>query len=353
MEEDEVDDAGFPIVINDGDDDEALVCAGEDHRVHTCIESGVRVVPLSSASLLSDDNKEEGSNVVFGRAMADSSQVVVREIPLSRGMIGRDGTVRFRIDLNIAFEGAMTTMTNDGDGDEEEEEEEEEDSDRGSNDDVHNNSEIEIIPTNGRPDEAPTGGAGGLQVVKLIFRHVDTGAVLELRLPSKSDIDGMMRECSSGGGIEFCGVIKPGDDRAPKDKDAVSRYLLDDSDDGDEDDDDEPNEYKEDGFLVNESQDSDSDEGEFDSAGEQNDDVIDGDDDDDDDADDNDGECRVCKKGGELIVCDGGDHHGGCGHMYHVHCIGRTMIPPGKRMFPCISMLTNFSESFIFNRHPR
>ena len=45
---------------------------------------------------------------------------------------------------------------------------------------------------------------------------------------------------------------------------------------------------------------------------------------------DDEGECQVCEKGGDLIVCDGGDNVGGCGHMYHVHCVGRDMIPPGK-----------------------
>ena len=43
MEEDEVgDNAGFPIIINDGHDDETLICAND--YCHTCIESIARMV---------------------------------------------------------------------------------------------------------------------------------------------------------------------------------------------------------------------------------------------------------------------------------------------------------------------
>ncbi|KAL3775056.1 hypothetical protein ACHAW5_001190 [Stephanodiscus triporus] len=239
MEEDEVDDSDFPIVINEGDDNEALICADRDNRWHTCIESSMRVVSHSWATLLSDEDKKEGSSVASGGPIEGSSRLVVQEIPLSRGMLGRDGT---------------------------------------------------------------------------------------LRLPSRSDIDEIIQECDEG--LEFC-VKKPGGDRAPKDKNGPSRYLLDDLDDEDEDDNNEPNQYEEDSFLVHGSQNSDTEE-EFDSVGEQNDDFIsDNDDENDDD------ECQICKNGGELIVCDGGDHPGGCGRSYHVHCIDRTMIPPGIRCFPC------------------
>ena len=39
--------------------------------------------------------------------------------------------------------------------------------------------------------------------------------------------------------------------------------------------------------------------------------------------------CVICKFGGELMVCDGGDHLAGCGHNYHTECVGRTGVPPG------------------------
>lgn len=93
-----------------------------------------------------------------------------------------------------------------------------------------------------------------------------------------------------------------------------SRYLLDDHDDDPCHDDDEPNEYEDDGFLVDGSHDSDVEE------------VFDSHDEDDND----DGECQICKNGGDLMVCDGGDHEGGCCNAYHIHCIGRNIVPPGE-----------------------
>ena len=46
--------------------------------------------------------------------------------------------------------------------------------------------------------------------------------------------------------------------------------------------------------------------------------------------DEEDGECQICKNGGDLIVCDGGNHEGGCVLAYHIHCIDRSIIPPGE-----------------------
>lgn len=94
-----------------------------------------------------------------------------------------------------------------------------------------------------------------------------------------------------------------------------SRYLLDDHDDDPCHDDDEPNEYEDDGFLVDGSHDSDVEEV-FDSH--------------DEDDNNDDGECQICKNGGDLMVCDGGDHEGGCCNAYHIHCIGRNIVPPGE-----------------------
>lgn len=39
--------------------------------------------------------------------------------------------------------------------------------------------------------------------------------------------------------------------------------------------------------------------------------------------------CAICHDGGELLVCDGGDHDGGCARSFHLKCIGRTTIPEG------------------------
>jgi hypothetical protein len=273
MEEDEVDDSGFPIFINEGDDDEALICTTDD-RVHSCIEAVARVVSLSdikdgTAANNSNDNEDEDEANPFKSTAGDSASPKVQELSLSRGMIGRDGAVRFRIDLSKALlqEGSSSSS---------------------SGDDDYNNNGNE------------------LQVIKLKFRHVDTGAVLELRLPS-SKIDAAADGNESNAEIEFCGTSKP--KKAAKND--GSRYLLNDEDD--DEDSNEPNVYEEDGFVVHGDVDSSEEEEEVHHS-----------------SDDDEGECQVCKKGGDLIVCDGGDdHESGCGNVYHIQCINREVIPPG------------------------
>lgn len=41
--------------------------------------------------------------------------------------------------------------------------------------------------------------------------------------------------------------------------------------------------------------------------------------------------CCICRKGGELMVCDGGDLNiiDGCGRSFHIECVGRDEVPPG------------------------
>jgi len=244
MEEDEVDDSGFPTFVNEGDDDEALIYTSDD-KIHSCVEAVVRVVSLLELGISGGDDRKMPA---FGNNGDTNASPQVRELSLSHGMIGRDGSVRFRIDLTKALEGS------------------------GDNDD--------------------------LQVVKLRFSHADTGAVLELRVPSKNDVTNEMED---DGEIEYCGK-KP----SAAVKNDGSRFLLDDHDE--DEDDDEPNEYEDDGFVVNGSQSEDESSS---------------------DDDDDDGECQICKNGGDLIICDGGDEEGGCGNMYHLSCIGRSVVPPG------------------------
>jgi hypothetical protein len=299
MEEDEVDDnAGFPIVINDGHDDESLICAN-DSCVHTCIESIARVVLTTTATT---------TPMSINGAMSSPRMLLVHEVPLSRGMIGRDGTVRFRIDMkSVMVRCAMSKKLKAGIDDVE-----------GDDDSVDSDDdECGKFPNKESQNNAVCRANNNMQVIKLIFHHVDSGAKLELRLPSTSAIHEITRNSDHcGEGIDFCGLKKPGDNNGCGEcngNNAASRYLLDDPDDDDNDDDNE-NEYDlNDGFLVNGSQDSVKSDNtdEFDS----------------DDADD--GECQICNKGGDLIVCDGGDHQDGCGDSYHVLCIGRTVVPPG------------------------
>jgi hypothetical protein len=96
-------------------------------------------------------------------------------------MIGRDGTVRFRIDMKSALVGC--TMSNKINDDIE-----------GDHDDVDSDDNERGKVSN---KETPSNAAGGvnnnIQVIKLIFHHVDTGAKLELRLPSTSTIQRLCR----------------------------------------------------------------------------------------------------------------------------------------------------------------
>ena len=242
----------------------------------------MRVVSLSA---FDDERKEQSENrreTTVNELDMSSTLQMVRDVPLSRGMIGRDVKVRFRIDVMKVLEG-VTTTKDDSNGDDD----------------------------------------GDVVLVKLKFVHADTGAVMEVRLPPRRDIDNMLG--GRDGEIVF-GVSKRG--CAAKDRNDPTRYLLDEMDEDEEENDDEPNEYVEDGFLVYGSYDSDEEDGDSCRSKDCYSGEFSGDDHEDDD--DEDGECQLCLTDGDLIVCDGGNHGGGCGHLYHLHCIGRSVLPPGK-----------------------
>jgi hypothetical protein len=124
----------------------------------------------------------------------------------------------------------------------------------------------------------------------LRFRHEETGAILEIKLPLSEES-----------------------------KDYVPRV---DEEDGEEehakganweDDDEEEahsDEFEDDGFVVG---DNSVDESAHD---------------DDSDAEDAD-QCNICHDGGELMICDGGDEMAGCEMSFHTDCVGRMIIPEG------------------------
>ncbi len=194
MEEDEVEDSGFPMFAYEGSDDVALICTNNDRVIHSCIQSSARVVSLSA---LDDEpvKSEEGRERLNGNGKLPSSSQMVREVPLSRGMIGRDGTVRFRIDVRKVLEDIATTK--------------------------------EEVTGGG----LITGDIPNLLVVKLRFVHADTGAVIELRLPPSSETDHTLGG-RVGGEIVF--GANRGYGASKKKNDRCTRYLLDEIDNDDE-----------------------------------------------------------------------------------------------------------------------
>ena len=232
MEEDEVECGGFPIIIVEGSDDEALICTSND-RVHSCIQSST--ILISTAPFGGVENQNDA----------------LREVILTRGMIGQDGNVRFRIDVDKV---------------------------------------LSKINSDDSPRE--------MELVKLKFVHMDTNLVLEIRLPVDGSDD--IAECNIDFGVDECNT-----------KNDATRFLLDDRDDDEEEE--MPDDYEDDGFIVNES--------DVESSG---------------GAESDNDECEICQNGGELLVCDGGDHGGGCGKSYHIKCINRESVPEGA--YACVSI---------------
>ena len=115
-------------------------------------------------------------------------------------------------------------------------------------------------------------------ILQITFSHVDTGAILELRLPPRSKDDNPANA----------------HEEENEQYNNPCPYIL----DGPQED-ESSNNYEDDGFVVMEEEEYDNDL------------------------------CKICSKPGELIVCDGGVHHEGCNNSFHIACIGLDKIPPG------------------------
>ena len=221
MEEDEVDDSGFPMFVLEGSDDEEVVCNTTTNNLG-CIQSFARVVSAVGISEVTDCP-------------------MVKEVPLPPEEFEQCGTVKICIDIKKVL--GATSL-------------------------------------------------GSPVLVKLRFVHANTGAVLELRLPPRNDTDcvlGVLYGHANGGAEIWFG---PGRCQEVH----TNNYVLDMNDR-----EEESTEHLGDVFLGS-----------------------------DEDRDEERGECDVCKCTGELIVCDGGENVRGCGKMYHIRCIGRHVVPPGK-----------------------
>ena len=224
MEEDEVDDSGFPMFVSEGSDDEEVVCNTTTNNLG-CIQFFARVVSTVGISEVTDCP-------------------TVKEVPLQHKEFEQCGTVSFCIDIKKVL--GSTSL------------------------------------------RAPV-------LVKLRFFHANTGAVLELRLPPRNETDSVLSVLYGHANAEI--LFGPGRCQEVH----TNNYVLDMNER--EKESTEPNEYDlGDDFLVSN-----------------------------EDSDEERGECNVCKRIGELMVCDGGDNCvKGCGSMYHIGCIGRCVVPPGK-----------------------
>ena len=154
--------------------------------------------------------------------------------------------------------------------------------------------------------------ATGDGTTKLRFQHDETGTELELLLSTSSQVSS--KETDGGPATSKFGIV--GISRIPKKANRPTNVDEDDEENNaehefqeyEEDEDSAQNEFENDGFIV-----------------------LDGDDDDDEEVDEDD-LCCICKKGGNLMVCDGGDHRKiarGCDRAFHAECVNRSSIPEG------------------------
>lgn len=128
--------------------------------------------------------------------------------------------------------------------------------------------------------------AATVDAKELCFRHCDTGAELHISMPNRK----LNKSNLSNDNVE---------NEQFGQQDNV--HFVEEQYDIDDDDDSALDRFENDGFVVN------SDEEE----------------------DDDNEVCDICRDGGDMIVCDGGDVLDGCGRNFHIACIHRTTIPPG------------------------
>ena len=141
----------------------------------------------------------------------------------------------------------------------------------------------------------------------LYFRDEETGAELEIRLPT------CQRTLKDREDSKTMKEVNAGSDGSENLSDHEDRYVL--GVDMDQ--------FEDDGFVVDSEEDVDeSEEGNYSEQ-------FSNEESDEQESQPPEDLCVICKFGGELLVCDGGNHLDGCGHTYHTECVGRTVVPPG------------------------
>ncbi|KAG7348363.1 zinc finger C3HC4 type domain containing protein [Nitzschia inconspicua] len=153
----------------------------------------------------------------------------------------------------------------------------------------------------------------------LLFEHTSTGCRLEIDLAHLQSRGGSSlrphpQRSRGGRNLGYDDEEEEGDDMDREESNVgrprAQNLVMGQSDDSDMSGSDE---FEEDGFLVDDNNQTSDVEGEFSSGG-------DGDDED---------VCTVCHGHGELMVCDGGEEDDGCGKAFHAACVNRSQIPEG------------------------
>ncbi len=152
-------------------------------------------------------------------------------------------------------------------------------------------------------DPSESAGNAGIETIRsLLFGHSETGLQLEINLD---------RLQNRAGGSSILPLTH---NRSQHERTHRGHYYSDEEyydNTDDEEDEGNQNEFEEDGFLVGDD-DASHAEGAFSDES-----VDEGD------------RCTICNDGGELMVCDGGDKHPGCGKSFHAGCVNRPAIPDG------------------------
>ena len=135
----------------------------------------------------------------------------------------------------------------------------------------------------------------GATVISL--EHEETGASLELKIAEgNGGARGIARDHIGGRGTIA----------ALDEDDEEERHLFN-SREEEDDDGSHLDRFEDDGFIADEAEDIKDDDEQY----------------------DEDDLCDICNKGGDLMVCDGGDHNEGCGRSVHIKCVHRDAVPAG------------------------
>lgn len=143
-------------------------------------------------------------------------------------------------------------------------------------------------------------------IAMIVFEHEETGATLELQAVDSNKMAGRFDAVGRGGVNAATDTNTNGREDDYEERAQRLQYYQ--TYDKDEDNGSHLDEFENDGFIA---QEADDDEEEHESENY------------DDDL------CDVCRKPGDLMVCDGGDNIEGCGRSVHIDCVRRAVVPSG------------------------